>query len=102
MPRRGEVWMIDFGMAQKVRPALILSRECNDEDRLLITVVAHTTSLRGSTFEIPVQVPFLKQGAFVVQSVATLPTKQAIRLLGTLSSLQMQPVENGIRQWLQL
>ena len=26
MPSRGEVWMVDLGMIQKVRPALILNR----------------------------------------------------------------------------
>ena len=25
MPRRGEVWLVDLGLAQKIRPALILS-----------------------------------------------------------------------------
>ena len=55
MPRRGEVWMVDLGMAQKTRPALILSIVSSDEDRALITVVPHTTTLRGSKFEIPVE-----------------------------------------------
>ena len=25
MPERGEVWQVDFGIAQKVRPALVIS-----------------------------------------------------------------------------
>ena len=28
MPRRGEVWLVDLGLAQKIRPALILSTCC--------------------------------------------------------------------------
>jgi mRNA interferase MazF len=51
-----------------------------DQDRALITVVPHTTSLRGSPFEIAVQVPFLKPGAFLVQGVTTFPTMRAHRL----------------------
>jgi len=33
MPGRGEVWMVDLGMIQKVRPALVLNRAFEDEDR---------------------------------------------------------------------
>ncbi len=102
MPQRGEVWLVDFGMAAKVRPALIMSIPCTDEDRLLMTVVSHTTALRGSIFEITIPVPFLKPGAFLVQSLSTLPVKQAIRRLGFLSPAQIMPVEQGIRDWLAL
>jgi mRNA interferase MazF len=47
-PGRGEVWLIDFGMAGKTRPALVVSEAFGDQDRALITVIPHTTSLRGS------------------------------------------------------
>ena len=56
MPSRGEVWPVDLGMIQKVRPALILNRSFKDQDRALITVIPHTTSLRGSDLEIRVNV----------------------------------------------
>ena len=32
-PRRGEVWLVDLGMAAKVRPALVISVEASDSDR---------------------------------------------------------------------
>ena len=54
IPRRGEVWIVDLGLAQKTRPALILSEAYSDKDRALITVISHTTKLRGSKFELPV------------------------------------------------
>jgi len=60
-PRRGEVWLVDFGMAGKTRPALIVSVPYADQDRALITVVPHTTALRGSTFECFVPASFLNQ-----------------------------------------
>ena len=44
--RRSEVWLVDFGMAGKTRPALVVSRAFGDQDRALITVILHTTSLR--------------------------------------------------------
>jgi hypothetical protein len=53
-PVRGQVWLFDLGMAQKVRPALVISVAFEDADRALVTIVPHTASLRGSRFEIPV------------------------------------------------
>lgn len=49
-PAGGEVWLIDFGLVGKMRPALVVSVAFGDQDRSLITVVPHTTSLRGSPF----------------------------------------------------
>jgi mRNA-degrading endonuclease toxin of MazEF toxin-antitoxin module len=51
-PRRGEVWLVDLGMAAKVRPALVISVAADDQDRALATLVAHTTSPRRSRFEV--------------------------------------------------
>ncbi|MBY0372917.1 MAG: type II toxin-antitoxin system PemK/MazF family toxin [Bryobacteraceae bacterium] len=87
-------------MAEKVRPALVVSTAYGDHDRALITVIPHTTSLRGSEFEIAVSVTFLKPGAFVVQSVATYPVVRAIRRLGTLREEQFKAVSDGLLRWL--
>jgi mRNA interferase MazF len=89
-PSRGEVWLFDLGMAEKVRPALVVSVGYGDADRALITIVPHTTSLRGSRYEVIVNVPFLKAGAFLVQNVATYPNVRAIRKLGTIKPDQFQ------------
>ena len=72
MRKRGEVWLVDLGMAQKTRPALVLSVAYGDTDRVAATVVSHTT-LRDSPFEIIVPVPFPREGAFVVQSITAIP-----------------------------
>jgi mRNA interferase MazF len=100
MPKRGEVWMFDCGRAEKVRPVLVLSIPFGDADRAVVTVVFHSTALRGSPFEVKVQLPFLKDGAFIAQSVATYPTVRAIRKLGTLSAGQLAAVETVVFQWL--
>ena len=102
MPKRGEVCLVDLGMAQKTRPALILSVPCGDADRVVLTVVSRTTSLRGSPFEIAVPVPFLRDGAFTVQSVTTIPSKHALRRLGTLTAAPLALIEAGVRVWLGL
>jgi mRNA interferase MazF len=49
---RSEVWMIDFGMAAKVRPALLLTGEPAADELDLVTVLLHTTSLRGNPWEL--------------------------------------------------
>jgi mRNA interferase MazF len=63
-------------------------------------VVFHSTALRGSMFEVKVQVPFLKEGAFIAQSIATYPYSRAIRRLGVLSPAQFAEVEAGVFRWL--
>jgi mRNA interferase MazF len=99
-PTRGEVWLIDFGAAGKTRPALIVSGAFGDQDRSLITVVPHTTSMRRSPFEIVVRAPFLKDGAFLVQGVATFPTVRALHRLGRLQSEAFDQVFEGLLRWL--
>jgi mRNA interferase MazF len=83
-------------MVAKVRPVLILSIPFADTDRAVITVVFHTTTLRGSQFEVKTQVPFLKESAFVAQSIATYPTARAIRKLGALDATQLAEVETAV------
>ena len=66
---RGEVWMVDFGLAAKVRPALLLTGKPADNELDLVTVLLHTTALRGNPWELSVPKPFLKPGAFHLQQV---------------------------------
>lgn len=70
-PARGEVWLVDLGMAAKVRPALVVSVPYSDTERALVTLVPHTTSRRESRFEVPVTVRYLRSGAFDAQGVVT-------------------------------
>ena len=60
----------------------------------------HTTALRNSQFEIKIGVPFLKEGAFVAQSIATYPTARSIRKLGALNTKQLAEVEGAVFKWL--
>src|SRR5207253_11388319 len=82
----GEVWMIDFGMAAKVRPALLLTGEPAADELDLVTVVLHTTSLRGNRWELNVPKPFLKPGAFHLQQVQTISRVKLERRLGVLTT----------------
>jgi mRNA interferase MazF len=87
-------------MVAKVRPVLILSIPFADNDRAVVSVVFHTTALRGSQFEVKIQVPFLKQGAFVAQSIATYPIARAIRKLGVLNTTELAQIEAAVFKWL--
>jgi len=102
VPNRGEVWMVDLGLAQKVRPALVLNRAFKDTDRVLISVIPHTTAVRGSDLEVCINVPFLKPGAFLVQNPVTVPAVKTERFLGRLTAQQLVLVETGVRDWLGL
>ena len=99
-PKRGEVWIFDCGMAEKVRPVLVLSIPFADEDRAVVTVVFHSTALRGSEFEVKVELSFLKAGAFITQSIATYSTARAVRRLGQLTQEQLSAVETSVFCWL--
>ena len=101
-PRRGEVWLVDLGMAAKVRPALVISVPAEDIDRALVTLVPHTTSPRQSRFEAIAPVPFLRAGVFDAQNLVTIPHAKLIRLLGKLGSNQLAVVERAVALWLGL
>jgi mRNA interferase MazF len=64
---RGEVWLVDLGMAAKARPAVVLSIPFLDDERALYAIVPHTTATRGGRFEVVIGVPWLEPGAFDVQ-----------------------------------
>jgi mRNA interferase MazF len=100
--RRGDVWLVDLGMAGKIRPCLVLSVAATDQDRALATLVAHTTSPRGSRFEVSVESRFLKPGVFDAQNLITVPHSRLMRRLDALSAEQVATVEEAVRHWLGL
>lgn len=101
-PRRGEVWLVDLGMAAKVRPALVMSVPAAETDRALVTLVPHTTSPRQSHFEAEVTVGFLRSGVFDAQNLITIPHAKPVRQLGKLNDAQFAIVEAAVRSWLGL
>ncbi|HEY4589614.1 MAG TPA: type II toxin-antitoxin system PemK/MazF family toxin [Thermoanaerobaculia bacterium] len=101
-PQRGEVWLVDLGLAAKVRPCLVLSIPPTDVDRALITLVPHTTSLRASRFEVALPVPFLRPGGFDAQGLVTVPLAKLIRALGKLAPNHLSEIESRVSAWLGL
>jgi mRNA interferase MazF len=99
-PERGEVWVADLGFAAKVRPALVLSVQYGDNDRALVSLVPHTTSVRGTQFEVPILARFLKPGAFDAQGLVTVPPPRLLQRLGALGASELQQVEVAVARWL--
>jgi mRNA interferase MazF len=99
VPKRGEVWQVDFGITQKVRPALVISIPFRDTDRALIGVIPHTTAVRGSQFEVHLPAPFLSEGAFLVQGIQAIPPKYFLRPLGVLTPEQLGRIERVLLRW---
>ena len=66
-PARGEIWVVDLGMAAKVRPCLVLTNFPDDDELALVTVLPHTTAIRGNRWEVSIPKSFLKPGAFHCQ-----------------------------------
>ena len=102
LPSRGDVWIVDLGFAGKLRPCVVLSIPSLDQDRALVTVVPHTTSLRGSRFEVSIASWLLGEGAFDAQNLVTLPHPRLVWRLGALSAQDLAAVENAVRFWLGL
>jgi mRNA interferase MazF len=98
----GEVWLVDFGLAAKVRPALLLTGNPADNELDLVTVLLHTTSLRGNRWELSVPKPFLKPGAFHLQQIQSVPTVRLERRLGVLTEAEMDRVLNALAERLKI
>ena len=102
IPDRGEVWMADRGIAAKIRPCLILSIPLDPQDRVLVTLVPHTTSVHGTRFEVTIPKPFLKPGVFDAQGLVTVAPARLQRRLGDLKPAEISMVEEAIKRWLAL
>jgi mRNA interferase MazF len=100
--RRGEIWLIDFGLAAKVRPALLLTGQPADDELDLVTVLLHTTALRGNRWELSIPKPFLKPGAFHLQQVQTISTVKLERRLGLLSADEMEQISSALADRLEI
>jgi mRNA interferase MazF len=101
-PDRGEVWLADLGIAAKVRPGLVLSVPPDPQDRVLVTLVPHTTSVQRTRFEVAVPKPFLQAGVFDAQGLVTVSRPRLLRKLGALKPAELALVEEAVKRWLGL
>ena len=92
----GEIWMTDFGMAAKVGRALLLTSQPATNELDLVTVLLHTTAVRGNLWELSIPKPFLKSGAFHLQQIQTVSTVRLERRLGALTADEMNQVRKAL------
>jgi hypothetical protein len=77
--------MIDLGIVAKVRPCLLLTDSPDDDELALVTVLPHTTALRGNRWEL--SIPTVPQagrvsfaaGAVGVRGAARTPSRRSHR-----------------------
>ncbi|MEZ5404961.1 MAG: type II toxin-antitoxin system PemK/MazF family toxin [Verrucomicrobiia bacterium] len=101
-PQIAEVWRVDLGMTGKVRPVLVLTSCPSDQELDLYTVLAHTTSLRNNPWELKIQKPFLKEGAFHLQQIQTLSRSVFLKKLGQLNEMEFSLVRQKLKLRLNL
>ena len=94
----GEVWQVDLGFAGKVRPCLLLTGYPSDDELALVTIIPHTTALRGNRWEVSIPKGFLKSGAFHLQQVQSVPIVRLMRRLGVLSGDELRLVHDRLRE----
>jgi mRNA interferase MazF len=82
--RQGEVWLADLGLAAKVRPVLIVSRDDPDPPRALILYVPFTRQFRRSPYEVDLgQLRFLDEPSYAnVQGLGSIAPVRLQRFLG--------------------
>lgn len=98
----GEVWRVDFGMAAKVRPALVLSDYPADDELALLVVVPHTTAVRNNRWELTIPKPFLKAGVFHLQQIQPIPLVLFDAKIGSLSPVEFKRIKDALVRVLNL
>ena len=97
---RGEIWLIDLGLAAKHRPGVVLSVAFLDHERAVVTYVARSTQPRGTRFEVEHPAPHFVPGVFDGQNIGTVPTVKLIKPLSRLSAPKLAEVEAAVKRWL--
>ncbi len=100
--RRGDIWIVDLGLAQKMRPVVVLSVAYLDHERALVSYVPRTTALRGTRFEVAHSAKGFDSGAFDGQGVGTIPAAKLMRRISALDASTLAEIEAAVRRWLAL
>lgn len=95
----GQVYLVDLGMAAKVRPMVVVSREDEDAPRALSLCAPITTSSRNSRYEVALgQTRFLMKESFVnVQGLQAIQHHELKRKVGRLTDDQIEEVREALR-----
>jgi len=98
MTKPGEVYLVDLGIAGKVRPMIVLSREDSEPPRALALCAPITTSSRKSQYEVPIgKARFLKSESFVnVQGLQAVSHHELQQKIGSVSDNDLSQVKDAL------
>ena len=102
--KRGDVVMVDLGMAAKVRPCVVVSVDLPNSTRNMSVVVPMTTEMRGGECEIRFAKPsWLRQESVVnVLGVAGVDHSKIERRLSAFPADKMTEIESALKRLLGL
>lgn len=91
---RGDVVIVDLGMAQKVRPCVVVSISKPDRQRNMSVVVPMTTEIRGGECEISFPKPaWLKTESVVnVLGIAGVDNAKVVRRIAPFPAAKLQEI----------
>jgi mRNA interferase MazF len=84
--QRGDVRQVDMGIAGKVRPCLLLTDYPVDDELAMVTVLPHTTAVKGNRWELNIPKPFH------FQQIQSISVAYLMRRLGALTAEEMDRV----------
>jgi mRNA interferase MazF len=101
---RGDVVLVDLGMAAKVRPAVVISVSQPDRQRNMVVVVPLTTEIRGGECEVAFpKPPWLRQESVVnVLGIAGVDQARIQRRLSAFPKDKLSEIEATLRRMLGL
>ncbi len=101
---RGDVVMVDLGMAAKVRPCVVVSIPNPDSERNMSVVVPMTTEIRGGESEVPFPKPaWLRQESVVnVLGIAGVDNAKIERRISAFPADKMLAIESVLKRLLGL
>ena len=101
---RGDVVIVDLGMAAKVRPCVVLSIQQPDRQRPMSVVVPMTTEIRGGECEVAFpKPPWLKQPSVVnVLGIAGVDNAKIVQRIGPFPTDSFTKIESTCARMLGL
>lgn len=104
VPKPGEIWKVDLGIAGKVRWFIAVSRYDPEAPRALALAVPVTTAFRGSPYEVPLGRirPFVEDSYANVQGLAALQWVDFQTLGGALPIHLLENLKEALRFTLEL
>lgn len=95
----GEVYKVDLGIAGKVRPMVVVSREDLDPPRALVICAPVTTAYRGSEYEVDIGKPhFLRMHSYVnVQGLQAIQRHELSNRIGTIGTGSIAKIRKALK-----